>query len=169
LSRSIHVAVATLIVALSPALAWSRGQSLGDIARSYGLSFLNVSFWNRDGAGLDADIDGKVGYPLSVVGPKIGGCPLGWNADISLANGALPPGVSMSSAGDISGVPTERGHWLVTAKIANITCAGHRYTREGAPDLVAQHEGWDTSGCGAWKYCWTQQLRFHVTGTGEVH
>jgi len=52
----------------------------------------------------------------------------------------------MQNDGDITGIPTARGHWIVTVSISNIQCNGLIYGT-----LAFQ-----------------QQLRFHITGSGEV-
>jgi len=74
--------------------------------------------------------------------------------------------------GDISGIPTERGTWIVTLKLANLTCNGHRFTMQGAPDVFVENQGWKNQddcvedGQG---YCKLTTIRFHITGSGTVH
>jgi hypothetical protein len=93
------------------------------------------------------DIDGKVGYPLNVDGPTAQGCAGSWSSRPHVAEGSLPPGMSLQNNSDVSGIPTERGHWIVTMEMSNIACGGQAY-----PLMTFK-----------------QQLRFHITGTGEVH
>jgi hypothetical protein len=78
----------------------------------------------------------------------------------------------MQNSGDISGIPTERGHWIVTLKIANIRCNGHRFTMSGAPDVLVENQGWkNQDDCieNGQSYCTLTTIRFHITGTGIVH
>ena len=91
------------------------------------------------------DIDGEVGHPVSVRGPSANCEPGGrWSSDTDVISGQLPPGLSEGSGGKISGIPTKPGHWIVEVKNSNITCNGQGYKG------------------------YTQQLRFHIKGTGRV-
>ena len=77
----------------------------------------------------------------------------------------------MAYNGDISGIPTERGHWIVVMKLANITMNGHRYTVSGAPDVLVTDQGWQNQDdCveNSQGYCSLTTIRFHITGSGEV-
>lgn len=100
------------------------------------------------GKAEDIDIDGEVGHPLSVYGPTANCSTGSWTVNISVASGTLPPGLAVSKEsstfGWIMGIPTERGHWIVTMDVSDNACGGESY------------EGF------------TQQLRFHITGTGKV-
>jgi hypothetical protein len=128
------------------------------------------------------DVNGEVGHPLTVNGPRGGHeCNGGWNGDTGIASGQLPPGLSEDNNGDISGIPTERGHWIVTMKLQNIRCNGHRYTTSGLPDALVQYESTENAAYGAsyrameecrenyLGYCQLTTIRFHITGTGAVH
>jgi hypothetical protein len=145
-------------------------ETLGDIATSLGVPFVgNWHDWSPKG-----DVDGEVGHPLSITGPRGGGGCDSWRAEIAVVSGQLPPGLVMGSSGDISGIPTERGHWIVTLKMANFTCNGHRYTMAGAPDVLAEDQGWENMDkCvdegSSWRYCSLTTIRFHITGSGLVH
>jgi hypothetical protein len=57
----------------------------------------------------------------------------------------LPPGLSFSSAYYITGIPTERGHWIVTVELYDLSANGRTYNG------------------------FQQQLRFHITGSGRVN
>ena len=109
--------------------------------RSPGLYGLNG--WNNTKS--DTDINGEVGHPLAVDYPRADCVPSGhWSFD-QRVSGTFPPGMSLdSSTGGISGLPTERGHWIVKMELYNLLCGGSSY------------EGF------------TQTLRFHISGSGKV-
>ena len=99
--------------------------------------------WNSSRAGID--IDGEVGHPFTVSGPTarcVGS--QNWLGNQRINSGKLPPGMTMGESGDIAGIPTERGHFIVEVEEFNVQCGGSSY------------EGF------------TQQLRFHITGSGKV-
>lgn len=111
----------------------------------------DVSGWGG-GYHSDRDINGEIGHPLTVGGPGAkcvnvrGGGNGNWSGYTRVSSGSLPDGLSMQNDGDITGIPTARGHWIVTVSISNIQCNGLIYGT-----LAFQ-----------------QQLRFHITGSGEV-
>jgi hypothetical protein len=91
------------------------------------------------------DINGEIGHPLGVSQPRARCEPdHNWTADDRIISGTLPPGLTVQSNGSISGIPTERGHWIVKQEIYNIRCAG---------------ESWQGS---------VREIRFHITGSGKV-
>ena len=95
------------------------------------------------------DIDGEVGYPIDVYGPTANCEPNGkWSLDVKVSSGTLPPGIFLSTKsgkyGDIEGIPTKRGHWIVEMSADNLKCEGKNV------------------------FGFTQQLRFHIKGTGRV-
>ncbi|HEX8925291.1 MAG TPA: hypothetical protein VF786_05835 [Terriglobales bacterium] len=104
----------------------------------------SLSGWQ--GVRYDVDINGEVGHQLYVSNPTARCEPSRhWSGDAQIVSGALPSGLSMDySTMRISGIPTERGHWIVKMKLSNVQCGGSYY------------EGF------------TQELRFHITGTGRV-
>jgi len=71
---------------------------------------------------------------------------MSWSAPVEIVSGTLPPGLAFDKHENIAGIPTERGHWIVTLKQPDINCQGRGYQTE-----------------------FQQVLRFHITGTGEVH
>jgi hypothetical protein len=96
----------------------------------------------------DADIDGKVGYPLTVSYPTARAVPGGnWTSNVQTVSGTLPPGLSIdnSSYHQITGIPTERGHWIVNMKVYNLKVGDTSYGD------------------------FQQTLRFHITGSGQVN
>jgi hypothetical protein len=95
----------------------------------------------------DADIDGKVGYPLTVGNPTARVVPraAGWNFDQEVVSGALPPGLAFGNIGQIEGIPTQRGHWIVRLRAYNLSSGGQTYGD------------------------FQQNLRFHITGSGDVN
>jgi hypothetical protein len=110
----------------------------------------------RDDSGSTSDIQGEVGYPLTVRAP-IGVCNgvwgRGYTASYRIVSGQLPPGLHFQcdngqwSGGlcpSIIGIPTERGHWIVNIELYDVQCGGHFY------------EGF------------VQELRFHISGSGKV-
>ena len=104
----------------------------------------------HEGTVEGADINGEVGHVLDVDGPMNvgpGGC--AWTSNYAIVSGTLPPGLSIVKDRNyyfwhITGIPTERGHWVVEIQLSNIQCDGETYMG------------------------FTQQLRFHITGTGKV-
>lgn len=145
-----------------------QGNTYGEIATKLGVPMVSgFNSWSPNG-----DVNGEVGHPLSITGPRGGnGCNGGWNADTDIASGQLPPGLTMQNSGDISGIPTQRGHWIVTMKFANIRCNGHHFALNGAPDVFVEHQGWkDWDKCveGGVGYCNLTTIRFHITGSGQV-
>lgn len=93
------------------------------------------------------DVDGQVGYQLYVSGPK-GRCEpsKSWTANSTIVSGSLPPGLTLNSApSTITGIPRERGHWIVKLKMYNIECGGNYYKD------------------------FEQELNFHITGSGKVN
>jgi hypothetical protein len=114
--------------------------------------------WNDanvyNGVAQDLDVNGEIGHPLTVRQP-VANCYVGnrvnnqlWNVNAlpTLASGVLPPGLSLPTTLplNISGIPTARGHWIVKLNFSGSTCNGE------------SHEGF------------TQVLRFHITGSGQV-
>lgn len=108
--------------------------------------FYGVSrWWNYN----NGDINGEIGHRIFVKGPGAWcydrGRSAGWNASTKIYSGQLPPGLVLNSNDDITGIPTDRGHWIVVLGYDYIECLGSRYRG------------------------FTQELRFHVKGTGEVY
>lgn len=121
--------------------------------------FTNVKGWNGQpayyggnpaGTVSALDIDGEIGHPLTVYGPSANcinasGQTATWNVSPTLASGTLPPGLVMDSTTyQIEGIPTERGHWIVTINTGDLFCDGQSYNG------------------------FTQDLRFHIKGSGKV-
>jgi hypothetical protein len=103
------------------------------------------------GAGLwdvhlpSGDLDAKVGYPFSA--SVYGSCESEknreqWTYYLSYS-GALPPGLTLQQNG-ITGIPTERGNYILHLRLTNSVCNGQ--SMEG-----------DES-----------DVRIHVTGSGAV-
>lgn len=111
----------------------------------------NLKGWNgglvSNGKGQDVDIDGTVGHPITVGGPTASTVPsgTGWSLSNRIISGSLPPGLNIQDNDTITGIPTERGHWIVSIEIFNVKFNGSSY------------QGY------------TQQLRFHITGSGKVN
>jgi len=114
----------------------------------------NVGGWGPGNQCKQAaiDIDGEVGHPLTVRGPHAS-CKTdeeyshSWNLYPEVISGTLPPGLAINRDSSIGGIPTERGHWIVTMKASNIH---------------------DVCGVPVSSPSFTQQLRFHITGSGKV-
>jgi hypothetical protein len=108
----------------------------------------SVSYDSQRRADVAAlDINGEVGHPIYQSGP-VARCVPGpnWSNSQRIVSGSLPPGVDFEvSTKAIQGIPTERGHWIVKVELYAIRC------------------NYDTSIVG-----FTQELRFHITGTGKV-
>ena len=122
-----------------------------EITNVIGWEYKGVTYYpNQEGSVIGGtDINGEVGHPLSLHGPTAHCPPSGdWKAYGEVISGSLPPGIKFNNdtGGDwsISGIPKERGHWIVTMKVSNLQCNGESYLG------------------------FTQQLRFHITGTGKV-
>lgn len=93
-----------------------------------------------------SDVNGEVGHRLYVSNPR-GRCEPGggWTASASIVSGVLPPGLSLNDAPwAITGIPLERGHWIVRMKLYNISC-NNQYFND-----------------------FEQELSFHITGSGKV-
>lgn len=180
--------VAALAICLQTlaSCATNQGNTLGEISTRLGVPMMgNWIPWSMGG-----DVNGEVGHPLSVTGPRVRttftriktGEVVHFNecnqwtwaaSDVGIASGELPPGLTMQNDGDISGIPTERGHWIVTMKFSNPICNdnGHRYTVSGAPDVLVQNQGWknpDECVENGDLYCSLTTIRFHITGSGHV-
>jgi hypothetical protein len=72
-------------------------------------------------------INGKVGLPVDVTSLATceGG---GWNANLEIVSGALPPGLSLYQEKlGIRGVPTRAGTWYLRVRWTGISCAGKSY------------------------------------------
>lgn len=102
----------------------------------------NLTGWNQ----WTADINGEVGYPLNIGAPTANCRPSrNWTLRAEIVSGQLPPGIEMRySDYQISGIPTDRGHYIVMMRVYDVQCEGKYY------------EGF------------TQELRFHITGSGRV-
>lgn len=105
----------------------------------------------KRGAGLwnvrlpSGDMDAKVGYPFEAY--VNGACESAiyreaWTYDLTYS-GTLPPGVTLGRD-RITGIPRERGTFIIQLKLTNSVCNGER---------KQDHE---------------EQLRIHVTGSGKV-
>ncbi len=87
--------------------------------------------------------NGVVGTPYSQSLMVSGGtAPYAW----SIESGTLPPGLSLSAGGVISGTPTTLGTYIVTVKVADSTGAAARSTWTSVPmtDGVARYVGGPT-------------------------
>ena len=149
--RSFLIIFATLIF-----LACNTKTSLAsffEVHRGWNNAYLTPDN-QKDGTAPGTDIDGKVGYPLNVDTPRAA-CRenakddtfITWIYNPTITSGTLPPGVAFgdSNAGfPITGIPTQRGHYIVTVASGPINCNGETFNG------------------------FTQQLRFHITGSGEV-
>jgi hypothetical protein len=113
----------------------------GEQHQQLGPGMYSLTGWNA----WNADINGEVGHRLYVNGPTANCKPSGnWNANYRLNSGSLPPGMSIDNGMNIVGIPAERGHWILTLELYNVECGGNYY--KGL----------------------TQELRFHITGSGRV-
>ena len=143
INRSARSVISSVVIALTCCffilLSVSVNTASADEAGWYGIT----SGWNYS----KSDIDGKVGHRLSVSAPQ-GRCEPGnstWYADLKIDSGTLPPGLKFGKSDAISGIPTKRGHWIVNLRYENIKCGGYYYND------------------------YTQELRFHISGTGRVN
>jgi hypothetical protein len=107
------------------------------------------------GTASGIDIECKKGYPVNVSAPSaraVGGSNK-WNSTNNIVNNKLPPGLSFTATGGITGIPTERGHFIVTVEMTNIYV-----------------DGYPPGGTGKKYYkSFRQELRFHVSGSGNVN
>ena len=108
-----------------------------------------IERWN----GGNSEVNGEVGHRLYVSYPTakcintIGGDSGNWYAKNEIVSGQLPPGIAFNSNDwGISGIPTERGHWIVQLRLYNVKC-NELYYKDSE---------------------FTQELRFHITGSGRV-
>jgi hypothetical protein len=96
------------------------------------------------------DIDGEVGHPLVISAPS-GTCPAGGVAEVGgerpVYGDSLPPGLALRADAAISGIPTQSGYWIVGMHVETWTCPGANFLYWG----------------------FSQEIRFHITGTGQAH
>lgn len=119
-----------------------------DIFQESGMS--NFRGWNLqpyESIRSGAEVDGQDGHLISVYGPS-GKClpSRSWTGRTRHISGSFPPGVHFGGdkSWDITGIPTERGHWVVKLELYNVECGALHY------------DGFQ------------QELRFHITGSGKV-
>jgi hypothetical protein len=62
---------------------------------------------------------GTTGQPYSHKFDGAGGCGPALPYQFRILNGALPPGLSMSTSGQVSGIPTQPGEWLVWVELSD--------------------------------------------------
>ena len=103
-----------------------------------------------DATASDIDVNGEIGHPLTVYQPQahcVSPTNTGWNtSSAGLVSGTFPPGLALDQNKlTISGIPTDRGHWIIKIKISGITCNNRNYGSLA------------------------QVIRFHITGTGQVN
>jgi len=98
------------------------------------------------GSSWGVDINGEVGHPLTIGGPTANCVPgRNWSAATRIVSGELPPGLTLNDAPwTITGIPTQRGHWILKIELYNVQCNGQGY--QGL----------------------TQELRIHISGSGKV-
>ena len=119
---------------------------------AYAVKFNNLKGWNytaiygQSTTASGIDINGEVGHPVTVNGLTANCEPGGsWSANTEIISGEFPPGISKGSGGSkISGIPTQRGHWIVEMRASDLECNGEYFKG------------------------FTQQLRFHISGSGRV-
>ena len=118
------------------------------VYETYGWNTAAV-WWNNSQVGEagSQDINGEVGHPLYVRGPSTVTVPSNEasSSNKRIASGTLPPGMTLDAVGAVTGIPTERGHWIVTLEVYGRSFRGVSYKG------------------------YTQQLRFHITGSGRVN
>ncbi len=150
----------------------SRSESLGQVASKLGVPYVGQwQGWEPSG-----DVSGEVGHPLRIEGPRGGAGCLPWSVGyIGIETGQLPPGLTIKTndndLGDVSGIPTQHGDWVVTLKLKDLKCGGHRYTKQGAPDELLNYIGWengDKCSESAQGYCMLSVIRFHISELKQV-
>lgn len=112
-----------------------------------GYGYCSARVYN--GQAMAFDLNGEIGHPFYVYGPSANCIPKPvtnptWTANVYVSSGTLPPGLSFGSAFEITGIPTERGHWIAKVRLDNLYCNGNSY------------QGFE------------QELRFHISGSGQV-
>lgn len=138
------------LVAIATAAVFFAGLTSGSQAQTFngidGWDYKPVYFPEGQlGYAPNATINGEVGHELWISGPRANCSGGNWQGSYSIVSGELPPGLTMNPRTlEISGVPTERGHWIVTLKDDPLYCGGSRY----------------------WGF--TQKLFFHIGGSGKV-
>jgi hypothetical protein len=95
------------------------------------------------------DVNGEVGHPLTVYAPTarcVSPTKAGWTYNYRILSGSLPPGLNWNYNyhGQITGIPKERGHWILKLEMYDIRCEGKTYRLQ-------------------------QEVRFHITGSGRVN
>jgi hypothetical protein len=96
------------------------------------------------------DVDGEVGHRLSLGYPTLLCLPARqWSGSARVVSGQLPPGIHLNPGTlEVSGIPLERGHWIVRLHLYDIGCSGNTYQLKD--------------------YLSPVEVRFHISGTGRV-
>ena len=143
INRSARSVIIPAVIAVTFFLLLSLSVSVKTISADEAGWYGITSGWNYS----KSDVDGKVGHRLSVSAPR-GRCEpenATWYADLKVDSGTLPPGLKFGKSDEITGIPTKRGHWIVNLRYQNLKCGDYYYND------------------------YTQELRFHISGTGKVN
>ena len=134
------------IIASAPSHTYKTPPEKPGLNSLYGWNNQNSTWNGTINVAYGIDINGEVGHSLFVSSPTARCAPTGsWYSEgVYFISGTLPPGMAFGSGNSITGIPLDRGHWIVKLHLKNITCEGKYYNLE-------------------------QELRFHITGTGKVN
>ncbi len=110
-----------------------------------GASCWGMTSGNDHGTCNGIDLYGTVGHPFNAEGPRANCVPGGqWSNSTTLTSGTLPPGLTWENSGDITGIPTTSGHWILEMNDNPLTCGGTTYIG------------------------FVQEVRIHIGGGGPV-
>lgn len=110
-----------------------------------GASCWGMNSPNDHGTCTGVDLYGTVGHPFVGEGPRANCVPGGqWSNSTTITSGALPPGLSFDSGTNITGIPTQPGHWILEINDNPLTCGGTTYIG------------------------FVQEVRIHIGGGGPV-
>ncbi|HEY0844655.1 MAG TPA: hypothetical protein VGE12_04780 [Noviherbaspirillum sp.] len=130
------------------------GVFIAPISECRAQEFENIKGWDYKlvyyapksmGQVANAEINGEVGHELWVSGPRAHCSAGSWQGKFTIVSGEFPPGITIDPTTlEISGVPTERGHWIVALKDDPLYCGGASF------------------------FGFQQKIFFHIGGSGKV-
>jgi hypothetical protein len=110
-----------------------------------GANCWGMSTGNDHGTCNGIDLYGRVGHPFYGNGPTANCVPSRqWSNTMTVSSGSLPPGLNWDNQDNITGIPTEPGHWILEINDNPLTCGGTTYIG------------------------FVQEVRIHINGGGPV-
>ena len=118
-----------------PVLVMAGCDTFRQVQKKQAWGFYGLTGWNaalidtNTNEAAAIDINGKVGYVLSV-SPPAAQCVSKnrkWTSDYKILSGKLPPGLEFDKSNRIIGVPRQRGRWILKVELNNIGCNDSNY------------------------------------------